>query len=115
MTPVLGPLVVGKAGSLLGGSQTLYSAVGDQGPLKPVTFLFLFLFSFLGPHSQHMEVPRPGIGLELQCLATATATRDPSYYICYLHHNSQQQILNPPREALDRTHLLMGTSGVHYH
>ena len=45
--------------------------------------------------------------------ATATATPDPSR-ICNLYHSSQQcWILNPLREARDRTHILMGTSRVY--
>jgi len=51
-------------------------------------FIYLFIFTvnifflsfvFLGPHSQHMEVPRLGVQLELQlpAYATATATPDP--------------------------------------
>ena len=38
-----------------------------------------FFFFFLGPHLQHMEVPRLGADWELQLLAytTATATQDP--------------------------------------
>ena len=53
-------------------------------------FLFLFLF-FLGPHLQHMKVPRLGAELEVQLpvYTTATATRDPSH-ISYLQHSSQQ-------------------------
>ena len=49
------------------------------------------LLFFLGPHPQHMEVPRRGVKLELQLLActTATATQDPSL-IFNLHHSSQQ-------------------------
>ena len=37
-----------------------------------------FVFVFLGPHPQHMEVPRPWVQSELQLLAytTATATWD---------------------------------------
>ena len=44
---------------------------------------------FLGPHSQHMEVPRLGAELELPLLAytIATATWDLSH-ICNLHHSS---------------------------
>ena len=44
---------------------------------------------FLGPHPQHMEVPRLGVESELQLLAytTATATQDPSL-LFDLHHNS---------------------------
>ena len=54
---------------------------------------------FLGPHPQHMVVPRPGVKLELQLpaaagITTATATGDRSH-ICDLHHSSQQlRILN---------------------
>ena len=37
-------------------------------------FLFrLFLFLFLGPHAQHMEVPRIGVKSELQLPAYTTA------------------------------------------
>ena len=40
---------------------------------------FFFFFAFLGPHLQHMEIPRLGVQLELQLPAytTATATQDP--------------------------------------
>ena len=48
------------------------------------SFLF-FPFGFLGPHSQHMEVPRLGVVLELQLLAYATAitTPDLSHSVTY--------------------------------
>ena len=75
-------------------------------------FFFVFLFCvvcFLGPHLQHMEVPRLGVELELQLLAyaTATATPDPSHTF-HLHHSSWQcQILYPLKETRDRTHNLM--------
>ena len=75
---------------------------------------FCFFFS-LGPHLQHVQVPRLGVKLELQLLttATATATQDPSR-ICDLHHGSRQwQILNPLSEARDQTHILMATGWVH--
>ena len=39
-------------------------------------FLFLSVV-FLGPHSQHMEVPRLGVELELLLLAYAIAMLDP--------------------------------------
>ena len=68
-------------------------------------------FFFLGPHPQHMEVPRLGDELELQLLATATATAtwDPSC-VCDLHHSSWQcRILNPLSKARDQTHILMDT------
>ena len=81
-------------------------------------FFVLFCFvCFLGPHLQHMEIPRPGVKRELQLLAydTATATWDPSH-ICNLHHSSWQcQILNPLSETRDWTHILMDTSQIHYH
>ena len=51
-------------------------------------------FGFLGPHVQHMEVPRLGAESEPQLLAYATATQDPSC-VCDLHHSSRQhRILN---------------------
>ena len=78
-------------------------------------FFFFFFFCFLGPHPQHMEIPRLGVKLELQPQAytTATATWDPSH-ICNLYHSSQQHwIPNPLSEARDQTCILMdpGWSG----
>ena len=57
--------------------------------IRAILCYFIF-FVFLGPHLQHMEVPRPGVELELQLPAytTATTTQDPSH-ICNLHHSSQ--------------------------
>ena len=48
----------------------------------------IFLFVFLGPHPQHMEVPRLGVEAELQPLAytRATATWD-LRHIWDLHHS----------------------------
>ena len=37
-------------------------------------FFFSFFLVFLGPHPQHMEVPRLGVESELQLLARTTAT-----------------------------------------
>ena len=56
----------------------------DQG--KDICFIL-----FLGPHPQHMEVPRLGVESERQPLAysTATAAPDPSH-VCDLHGSSQQ-------------------------
>ena len=71
--------------------------------LTEFIFFLSFVFWFLGPHPQHMEVPRLGAESELQLLAyvTATATRDPCH-IYDLHHGSQQrQIPNLLREARD--------------
>ena len=66
---------------------------------------------FLGPHLQHMEVPRLGIESELQLPAytTATSVKDPSH-VGHLYHSSPQyQIFSPLSEARDRTHILMDT------
>ena len=63
-----------------------------------------------------MEVLRLEVELELPlpAIATATAMSDPSY-ICNLHHSSRRcQILNPPSETRDQTHILMDTSRAHY-
>ena len=50
--------------------------------------VFFFFFS-LGPHRQHMEVPRLGVEKELQLLAHTTATTMPDLsYVCHLHHSS---------------------------
>ena len=72
----------------------------------PYSFFFIFIclfiyFCWLGPHLQHMEVPRLGVEWELQLPATATATAMPEpSRVCGLHHSSRQhQILNPLREA----------------
>ena len=47
-----------------------------------LTYSFCFGL-FLGPHPQHMEVPRLGVKLELQlpAYATATATLDLSHFV----------------------------------
>ena len=76
-------------------------------------FFFVCLL-FLGPHLQHMEVPRLGVELELQLsvYTTATATRDLSY-VCHLHHSSWQcWIPDPLSEARDWTYILMDTSQI---
>ena len=80
-------------------------------------FSFYFIFCFLGPHPQHMEVPRLGVHLELLLLAypTARAMPDPSC-ICELHHSSwQHRICNPPSEARDETCNLMVPSQIRFH
>ena len=58
---------------------------------------------FLGPHPQHMEVPKLGVKLELQPPAYATAIAMPDLsLVCDLHHSSGQLwILNPLSEARD--------------
>ena len=80
----------------------------------PLVFVLFCFVCFLGPHLQHMEVPRLWVELELQLLAYATATipPDPSH-ICNLYHSSwQRQILNPLSEASDRTWVLKDTSQI---
>ena len=83
----------------------------------PVTFLCpSSFFGLLGPHPQHMEVPRLGTESELQLQS------------CHSHSNSGSEpcpqpapllpatwILNPLKEARDRTCVLTGTSWVCYH
>ena len=74
----------------------------------------LHLFCFLGPHPQHVEVPRLGVQSELQLpgytTATATATQDLSR-VCDLQHSLRQhQILNLLSRARDGTCVLMDTS-----
>ena len=75
-------------------------------------WFFLFIFGFLGPHVQHVDVPRPEVKVELQLPATATAMQDPSH-ICNLHHSSRQhQILNPLSGARNRTRVLVDVLNV---
>ena len=75
--------------------------------------IVLFLIVFIGPHLQHIDVPRLGVKTELQLPAYATAMQDLSC-ICSLHHSSwQHQILNPLIEARDQTCILMDASWVH--
>ena len=64
-----------------------------------------------------MEFPGLGIKSELQLpsYTTATATSDPSR-VYDLHHSSwQRQILNPPSEARDQSHILMDASQICFH
>ena len=64
-----------------------------------------------------MEVPTLGVQSELPVPAyiTATATQDPSRVGDLYHSSWQCQILNPLREARDRTHDLMVPSQIHFH
>ena len=64
---------------------------------------FFFFFGFLGPHLQHMEVPRIGVQLKLQlpAYATAIATADPSPTFDSGHSSWQCRILNPLIKARD--------------
>ena len=56
--------------------------------------VYFFTFIFLGSQVWHEEVPRLGIESELQLLATKI------------------EILKPPSEARDQTHILMDTNQV---
>ena len=84
-----------------------------EGSEITTTFERHFLFFFLRPYPWHwhMEVPGLGAELELQPQAYATATATPDWsHICDLHHGLwQRQILNPLKEAKDRTGILTGT------
>ena len=77
----------------------------------------LSFFVFVGPHPQHIEVPRLGVelGLYLLAYATAIATRDPSH-ICNPHHSSWQRWTpNSLNEARVRICILTDTSQLCYH
>ena len=45
--------------------------------IQEILFYFLLVFFFLGPHLQHMDVPRLGAKPELQLPAYTTATATP--------------------------------------
>ena len=82
-----------------------------------LNILLYFILLLLRGAPVEMDVPRLRVQLELQLPAytTATAAWDPSH-IWDLHHSSRQsQILNPPREARDRTHNLMVTIQICFH
>jgi len=76
----------------------------------------IFFPVFLGPHLQHMEVPRLWLETELCLLAYVRATATPDLIpVCDLHHRSWQlQILNLMSGAGDQTCVLMDTSQVYY-
>ena len=63
-----------------------------------------------------MEIPGLGVESELQLLACAIAIATwVLSHICDLYHSSQKhRILDPLREARDRTYTLMDTSHVHF-
>ena len=98
------------------GADRLHRGVLRKGEAT-ACFTWPFSFVFLGPHQQHMKVPRLGGKSELQlpAYATATATWDLSH-VCDLHPSSRQcRILNPLIEARDRTCVLMDPSQIHFH
>ena len=79
-----------------------------------VGYFLVVLFFLLGPHLQHMEVPRLGSKSELQLPAYAAtrAMRDLScIFSLHLHCTSWQSwIFNPLSKARDWIHILMDTS-----
>ena len=80
-------------------------------------YFSLFFFVFLGPHPQHIEVPKLGVESQLQLLAytLATATPDPSH-VWDLNRSSQQHwILNPLSEWRNRTCIFMDANQIRFH
>ena len=69
-------------------------------------FLFLFLFCIVGPHLQHVEVPRLGVESEVQLPPYATTTLDLSCVFNLRHSSWQCWILNP-LSTKDRTCIVM--------
>ena len=78
--------------------------------------MLLLLSLFLGPHQQHMEVPRLGVEseLQLQAYTTATETQDLSPSATYTTAHSNARSLTSLSKARDQTHILMDTSWVCY-
>ena len=86
--------------------------------LKIRLYVFFFLsFVFLELYLLHMEVPSLGDSLELQLPAYTTAKATPDLRRVFdLHHSSRQcQILDPLREAKDRTCNLNVPSQICFH
>ena len=54
-------------------SALLFSLLKMANTTKKMKQEKVFYFCLLGPHLQHMEVPRLGVQLELELLAYATA------------------------------------------
>ena len=78
-------------------------------------FIFFFFFwsicLFLGPHLQHMEVPRLGVDSSYSCWPTPDLS-----HVCDLHHNSWEcQIFNPLSKARDPTCILLDISQICFH
>ena len=77
---------------------------------------FIYLFTYLAVPTAHgSSKARDWIRARLRAYATTTAMWDPSH-LCNLHHSSQQcWIPDPLSKARDWTHILMGTSWIHFH
>ena len=58
------------------------------------------IFVFLGPHPQHMEVPRLGVQMELQLLAYPTEIQDPAASATYTtaHGNTSSYWVSKARD-----------------
>ena len=77
-------------------------------------YLFIYSLFTAAPAAHGSPWARGLLTLQPQTYVTTTATPDPSC-ICDLHCSLwQRQILNPPSEARDPTHILMDTSRVLY-
>ena len=94
-------------------SSGLYSSLWEQHLAQLFTecdkdcwFVCSFV-AFLGPHLQHMGVPRPGVESELQLPAYSTAIATPDQSRSWQHW-----ILNPLSKARDQTHNLMVPSRI---
>ena len=75
---------------------------------SPDFFCFCF-FAFLGPHLQHVEVPR--LGVEIR--ATTTATQDPSH-VCNLHPSTATPGPQPTERGQGSNPHLMDTSWIRF-
>ena len=91
-----------------------FTPVPQRGLLKHP----FFLCCFLGPHLWHMDMDVPRLAAESKLqpptYATAIAIQMPSC-VFELHHSlPQRRILNPLREARDRTRIFVDTSWARY-
>ena len=78
-----------------------------------LAFYFLFyFFVFLGPHLQHVEVPRLRVQSKLQLPAYATATATPDLSHIHDPHCSYGNARSFNPLSKDQTHILMDTSWV---
>ena len=75
-------------------------------------YLFNYFFFNLGPHLQHVEVPRLGVEEELQLPIPAwpQQRRIPAESETYTAAHSNTRSFNPLSKARNPTHILMGTS-----
>ena len=77
---------------------------------KNYMIIYLFVYLFLGPHLQHMEVPRLGVKSKLQLLACTTAMQDPTCSAtCTTTHVNIRSLTTDP------TLILMDPCKVRFH